>query len=517
MMPGSLPSQVPSRQKGLRPPRAGSVCSGRAAAMASHSLAQLLDEASSSVVRSIFPGLHGLLHAMVEQLQDCASGSQVSSLAANVERVEAAMAAKESGISKVEALAGALGAAAPDPPSPGLRARQGGGPGPQGPCPGAHPRPPLSQAVALSQDLLEEIGGMKAAQSRVQEDVRTMREQIRTMQDENRTMRERMRRTQDENRTMREQMRRTQDENQTMRERMRRTQDEKRTMRERIRMIEDALGSVSCRRCPREGAEPSSPSLPLSPSPCHPSSCPAAIGVSQREGHEEARVGRVSRGGEQGSSELPSVLCPRSFADAPFQSLPAIRTGVPLGASSRGTGRMLPAGCRASATRRRWTAMWDGREHAWLLPRDRRRPRPRLPRGDQPSCVGARSVGWRCWAAMLGDPVPVGPVPPRLRGRAESLTPPSLPSFAGKGCRTGPASAREPAALWLLFPGGQGGPVPPRRAPPPRCGQAARDWLRAGAGGSRDTACAQEQQGGSRATSWLPGGASRDTESASDR
>ena len=66
--------------------------------------------------------------------------------------------------------------------------------------PGLTPATPLSQAVALSQDLLEEMGRMKAAQSRMEED---------------------------------------------------------------IRMIRETLGVVSCCRCPQEAAGPSPPSLPL--------------------------------------------------------------------------------------------------------------------------------------------------------------------------------------------------------------------------------------------------------------
>lgn len=69
------------------------------------------------------------------------------------------------------------------------------------------PAAPLSQAMAVSQDLLEEIGGMKETQSRMGEDIRT---------------------------------------------------------------IQEMLGLVSCCRCPREGAEPSPLSLPLTASPCCP-------------------------------------------------------------------------------------------------------------------------------------------------------------------------------------------------------------------------------------------------------
>ena len=66
--------------------------------------------------------------------------------------------------------------------------------------PGLTPATPLSQAVALYQDLLEEMGRMKAAQSR---------------------------------------------------------------MEENIRMIRETLGVVSCCRCPQEAAGPSPRSLPL--------------------------------------------------------------------------------------------------------------------------------------------------------------------------------------------------------------------------------------------------------------
>lgn len=67
-------------------------------------------------------------------------------------------------------------------------------------------------------------------------------------------------------------------------------------MGEDIRMLQEMLGLVSGRRCPREGAGPSPPPCP---SPRH----PAAVGVTQREGHREGRVGRVSQGGS--SAHLP--------------------------------------------------------------------------------------------------------------------------------------------------------------------------------------------------------------------
>jgi len=59
----SLPaSHVPSRQNGSRPPRAGS---GRAAAMASCSLAQLLAKALGMPGQVNFPVLHRLLQAVL--------------------------------------------------------------------------------------------------------------------------------------------------------------------------------------------------------------------------------------------------------------------------------------------------------------------------------------------------------------------------------------------------------------------------------------------------------------------
>ncbi|CAM9147305.1 unnamed protein product [Bubo scandiacus] len=69
-----------------------------------------------------------------------------------------------------------LGRDQPPEAPPREEGGQGGGPGTD--APGTHPATPLSQAVALSQDLLEEIGGMKAAQYRMEEDIRMIQETL---------------------------------------------------------------------------------------------------------------------------------------------------------------------------------------------------------------------------------------------------------------------------------------------------------------------------------------------------
>lgn len=72
-------------------------------------------------------------------------------------------------------------------------------------------------------------------------------------------------------------------------------------MVENIWSIQESLGLVSCHWCPQE--------LPLTVLLC----CPAALGGSQGEGHQEGRVGRVSQewngGAHPNPPGAPYTLC----------------------------------------------------------------------------------------------------------------------------------------------------------------------------------------------------------------
>ncbi|XP_017925720.1 uncharacterized protein LOC108639235 [Manacus vitellinus] len=148
-------------------------------------------------------------------LQGTKSGPPVTSMATNMEKTEA----KESGISDAEA-----------PPSPRS-------------APLKIP-PSSSEATALSQDLYEDMAGMKATQSRMGEEIQRIKEALGQATD------------------LCEDLRKEVDE-------MKATQSH---MEEDIQMIQKALGQVNCCQCRRERAGSPHP-------PCPSPSCPAIPGL----------------------------------------------------------------------------------------------------------------------------------------------------------------------------------------------------------------------------------------------